>query len=44
LVEAAGAVQRTRKATKPTRGSQRRRVDGKVKRGQVKAQRGRVIE
>jgi ribosome-associated protein len=44
LVEAAGTVQRTRKATKPTRGSQRRRVDGKVKRGQVKAQRGRVIE
>ena len=44
LVEAAAAVQRTRKATKPTRGSQRRRVDGKVKRGQVKAARGRVIE
>jgi ribosome-associated protein len=44
LVEAAAAVQRTRKATKPTRSSQRRRVDGKVKRGQVKAARGRVIE
>jgi ribosome-associated protein len=44
LVEAAATVQRTRKATKPTRGSQRRRVDGKVKRGQVKAARGRVIE
>jgi ribosome-associated protein len=37
-------VQRARKATKPTRGSQRRRVDSKVKRGQVKAARGRVTE
>jgi ribosome-associated protein len=37
-------VQRSRKATKPTRGSQRRRVDSKVKRGQVKATRGRVVE
>ena len=44
LIEAAGTVHRTRKATKPTRGSQRRRVDSKVKRGQVKATRGRVIE
>ena len=44
LVDGAVAVQRTRKATKPTRGSQRRRVDSKVKRGQVKATRGRVIE
>jgi ribosome-associated protein len=44
LVDGAAAVQRTRKATKPTRGSQRRRVDSKVKRGQVKAARGRVIE
>ena len=44
IVDAAGAVQRTRRPTKPTRGSQRRRVDSKVKRGQVKATRGRVIE
>jgi ribosome-associated protein len=44
MVEAAGTAQRTRKATKPTRGSQRRRVDSKVKRGQVKATRGRVTE
>ena len=44
LVDGAAAVQRARKATKPTRGSQRRRVDSKVKRGQVKAARGRVIE
>jgi ribosome-associated protein len=44
LVDAAAAVPRIRKATRPTRGSQRRRVDSKVKRGQVKATRGRVDE
>ena len=44
LVDAAAVVPRTRKATKATRGSQRRRVDSKVKRGQVKATRGRVVE
>jgi ribosome-associated protein len=44
LVDQAAVVQRARKATKPTRGSQRRRVDSKVKRGQVKATRGRVVE
>ena len=44
LVDAAAVVQRVRRATKPTRGSQRRRVDSKVKRGQVKATRGRVDE
>jgi ribosome-associated protein len=43
LVDAAAAVPISRKATKPTRGSQRRRVDSKVKRGRVKAARGRVI-
>jgi ribosome-associated protein len=43
LVDAATVVPRARKATKPTRGSQRRRVDSKVKRGQVKATRGRVV-
>jgi ribosome-associated protein len=44
LVEGAAAIPRPRKPTKPTKGSQRRRVDGKVKRGQVKAARGRVVE
>ena len=44
LIDAAAAVPRVRKATRPTRGSQRRRVDSKVKRGQVKATRGRVDE
>ncbi|HEX5277466.1 MAG TPA: alternative ribosome rescue aminoacyl-tRNA hydrolase ArfB [Fluviicoccus sp.] len=33
-----------RTPTRPTRGSQRRRVEGKVQRGQVKALRGRVTE
>ena len=44
LIDAAATVPRARKATKPTRGSQRRRVDTKVKRGRVKATRGRVVE
>ena len=44
LIDTAATVQRARRATKPTRGSQRRRVDSKVKRGQVKATRGRVVE
>jgi ribosome-associated protein len=44
IVDAAAFVPRTRKPTKPTKGSQRRRVDGKVQRGQVKAARGRVRE
>ena len=43
LVDAAAAVPRPRKPTKPTKGSQRRRVDGKVKRGQIKAARGKVV-
>ena len=37
-------VQVARKPTKPTKGSQRRRVDSKVKRGQIKAARGRIVE
>jgi ribosome-associated protein len=44
LVAAAAIVQRLRRATKPTRSSQRKRVESKVRRGQVKALRGRVDE
>ena len=44
LVDAAAHVPRVRKATKPTKGSQRRRVDAKVQRGQVKAGRGKIVE
>ncbi|MDE2584965.1 MAG: aminoacyl-tRNA hydrolase [Betaproteobacteria bacterium] len=44
LLARAAHIPRTRRPTKPTRSSQRRRVESKVKRGQVKAQRGRVQE
>ena len=42
LVDAAAEVPRARRPTRPTAGSQRRRVDGKVQRGRLKAARGRV--
>ena len=42
LIAQAAFVPRQRRATKPTRGSQKRRVDSKVLRGKVKVQRGRV--
>ncbi len=42
LVNGAMIVRKNRKATKPTRGSQRRRMDSKTKRGQVKSLRGKV--
>ena len=42
LVISAGATRKRRKPTKPTRGSQRRRVDSKTKRGLLKTQRGKV--
>ena len=44
LVDSASSVPRPRKPTRPTRASQRRRVDSKVKRGQLKATRGRIVE
>jgi ribosome-associated protein len=42
LIEQAAHVPKARRATKPTKGSQRRRVEGKVQRGQIKALRGKV--
>ena len=42
LIAEAAHVPKSRRATQPTRGSQRRRVEGKVQRGQVKALRGKV--
>ena len=42
LIAQAAFVPRPRRATKPTRGSQQRRVDSKVLRGRLKAGRGRV--
>ena len=44
LIAAAAFVPTVRRATKPSRSSQRKRVESKVKRGQVKLQRGRVTE
>jgi ribosome-associated protein len=44
LLAQAAFIPRQRRATKPTRGSQKRRVDSKVLRGKVKAQRGRVSD
>jgi ribosome-associated protein len=44
LVNSLAVVQRTRRPTRPTKSSQRRRVDSKVLRGRIKAIRGRVEE
>ena len=44
LVAKVAAVPRARKPTRPTRSSQRRRVDAKVKRGQIKAGRAKIVE
>lgn len=42
LIRAALVVQKKRRPTKPTKGSQTRRMDSKTKRGQAKSLRGRV--
>lgn len=42
LVDRAAVVPRRRVATKPTQGSKRRRLEGKLQRGQTKALRGKV--
>jgi ribosome-associated protein len=44
LLDEATAIRPVRRPTRPTRSSQRRRVDDKVQRGRVKAGRGRVDE
>jgi len=44
LIAQAAFTPRQRRATKPTRSSQKKRVESKVKRGLVKAQRRRVGE
>jgi ribosome-associated protein len=44
LVDSAALVPTLRRPTKPTRGSQRRRVDSKVKRGQIKAGRRQIVD
>jgi ribosome-associated protein len=44
LVDAAAVPPRPRKATKPTPGSRKRRVDDKVRRGAIKSARQRVVD
>ena len=44
LVEEAAAVETPRKPTRPSKSARRRRVDTKVKRGQLQATRGRIVE
>jgi ribosome-associated protein len=44
LVDGATEVRARRKPTRPSKGAQRRRIEGKVRRGQVKAARRRVVE
>ena len=42
LVARAAVVPRQRRPTRPTRGSQRKRLEGKTRRGEVKKLRGRI--
>ncbi|CEA05297.1 peptidyl-tRNA hydrolase domain protein [Pseudomonas saudimassiliensis] len=42
LIQAATVVEKTRRPTRPTRASQKRRVDSKTQRGKIKSLRGRV--
>ena len=44
LVDQASVVQAVRRPTKPTRSSQRRRLDAKTRSGQTKALRGKVTD
>lgn len=44
LVAAAATLPRVRRATRPTLASKRRRIESKLRRGQVKALRGRVTD
>ena len=44
LIKGAIAVPKPRKPSKPTRSSQRKRLEHKNKRGQIKAMRGKVID
>lgn len=44
LLRAVSVVPTTRRVTKPTRSSQVKRVESKVKRGQDKAMRGKVVD
>lgn len=42
MIAAAIRVDKPRRATRPTRGSQKRRLEGKARRGEIKAGRGKI--
>jgi len=42
LVESAAVVQKPRRPTRPTRASRRKRLENKIRRGRIKALRGKV--
>ena len=44
IIDSVAVLPALRRATKPTRGSQRRRLDSKTRSGQTKAMRGKVSE
>jgi ribosome-associated protein len=44
LVRAVAVVQKARRPTKPSRGSQKKRLDGKTHRGRLKALRGKISD
>lgn len=44
LIQAAVVIEKSRRATKPSRSAKNRRTDSKVKRGKIKSMRGRVVD
>lgn len=44
LIESVANSPRKRKPTKPTRGSEKKRLDNKTRRGEIKAMRGKVTD
>ena len=44
LIKGVAVTQKKRRPTKPTKGSQQRRMDGKTKRGKTKTLRGRISD
>ena len=42
IVENASRLPKPRKATRPTRASKKRRIEGKIRRGRIKALRGKI--
>ncbi len=44
IIRSVTIIQKVRRATKPSRGSQKRRLDGKAKHAKTKALRGRILE